>query len=381
MIHTVQKTILWVLFSLSIAVPLVAMEGNGTIAVYEGREKMICDVINDVKEGGSICLQTPFFSSKPIQNALIKASTKRAIDIVVHFASRAKADQDKLKKAGIKVKVLQGLHAKRLLCKDKVVDKIEGDGEDAVIHYKDRFAAILGSDNMTTFSKFHREMLLKKTGDADYYEEHRQEFDNAEVPAVISKELVGDTPKKAHVVSSRTHNLNASKGKRLETLLTDPDSANSADITSMTFDSNEFVASIERVFAGTSVDKHPTLRLFLDKDALRHTDLLNRIKVAGGDKAKIYIFNEDKKRKIFNKFPQLQHSKTLIRCGSKRSKLSIVSTGNLADRSDTDLNYDSYHPNDEFLYDAIHTANDKLVDECTEYKLPVIADTTTTTTS
>jgi hypothetical protein len=346
-------------FLYCISTQLVAMDGTGTATIFDNRSEQIQKTIKDVQKGGSIYLETPFFSDDKIQKDLIKAAEK-GVDVELQVASRAKADIEKLQKSGIKVTIVPNLHAKRLLCEDEKTNAETGEKSK-------RFSVFVGSDNLTVFSKFHKEMLLKNTGDKDYYMQHRAVGSHNNACDV--KSILKNTPKKTKVYSSKEYDLNDSKAERIKRLFEDTHEGDCADITSMTFDSEDFVKIVEESFAQCDeADTKPTLRLIFDKSALKHKDLLHRIKKSAGDNAKIYIFNKDGSKKIFNKFPTLQHRKVITRQHNKK-KLAVVSTGNLANKSNEDFNIDSYHPNDATLYDAIQASNDELVKECDEYTL------------
>lgn len=360
---------LFFILFLSCIVQLVAMDGNGTSVIFDGRERAVRQTIQAVQNGGAIRLETPFFSSTEVQKDLMNAK-ERGVDVFLHLASGSKVDQEKLKKAGIKVKIVPGLHAKRVLCEDADQDK-ENREPNTFTKKRKRSVVYFGSDNLTKVSPFQREMWLVSKNSPEYFQQHVNAFDEEQKSAKkgSEKKVVEVTPLKPKVYGSGAFDLNLSKGKRLEKLFTEADNQNSVDINSMTFDSDEFVSSIEKVFEKCGKDKQPAMRFFLDKSALKHKDLLNRVKKVGGDKAKVYIFNEDKKQLVFGKFPQLQHRKSIVR-DTKKGPLAIVSTGNLANRSNVEINYDSYHPGDQGLYDAIRAANDKLLLECEEYQLP-----------
>ncbi len=356
-------TCIYLFLALSVSLPLFCMDSKSQ-AIFSQRNKEVIKAIDATPKGGFVGLESPFFSDKGIVKSLSNAA-QRGANVVVKLASRAKADQEKLENAGVRVKEVPGLHAKRCLISDynpetkrqKLVGKENGPSNTSVY---------IGSDNWSFFSGFRpAETMVKTENDEDYFKQNYELF-KSPVRANVKKKVLGTTPKIRKAIGSRDFELNKSKSERLGKLAENPGAGNSVDIASMTFDNDDVVSQLEHVYKKCGDDNRPKTRLILDRSALKHTDLLDRVKEAGGSDASIHIFNVDGSKRIFNKFPEIQHAKTITR-EHNGEQLSIVSTGNLANRSDTDLNIDSYHPGDKHLFDQIRNFNDTLVGQCTEY--------------
>lgn len=340
-------------------------EGRTTF-IFENRAQEIVKEIESLSDG-QINFETPFFSDKEIVKSLCDAA-ERGIEVVVRTTSRAKADLDKLRNANVTVKIVPNLHAKRVVLIEKE-NAENGQGKQVVFE---------GSDNLSVFSLFHKEVMAKTEGDSEYAQRHKDFF--ASPQPSKKRKMVEVTPQKRGVFSSNTHDLNCLLAGRIRTLADRQTPGNSMDIESMTFDSEEVVKAIEDVYTRCDKENRPRIRLFLDRTAKAHQNLLDRMKNAGEDDLQIFIYNEDGSEKIFGKVPKLQHRK-----GSERiirqpdGQIEVVrscNTANLTRRSALqDFNTSSIHrlvyPGDAdaiSLFGPVKKFNDELALESTEYQ-------------
>lgn len=348
------------LVGLGLGLSLVGMK-PGSDALFVGRSTSMIEAIRSAGKGSVVRFESPFFSHKGIADALCSAA-QRGADTVVRLTSRSKVDREEMRKQGVKVKELPELHAKRCLIGTPDTKKRkrgdgdnEGPGEAVVFD---------GSDNCSVLSQYHKEVMVVTRGDDSYFSQHLKLFNTP--TKKLERSVIKETPEKRSVVGSADYQMNESKGERIRKLADSMDPNDSLDITSMTFDSDEIVSAIEAVYKARPL-QGPKMRLILDRSALNHRELLDRIKNAGKLGVSIYIYNKNAQKKIWGRFPQIQHTKTMTRfCGG--SYLSIISTGNLTKNSDqNDFNTDGYHPEDKKLFESIRAYNDALVQECTEY--------------
>ncbi len=361
---------------LGMAVPLAIMPAAAAAsepaeshsqALFHMRSSIAVEDIDATHAGGEIRFESPFFSDRDVVEALSNAA-RRGVDVSVHISSRSGANIHKMLQAGVKVKVIGGLHAKRCMIiqrplrKRKVGDILKNIENGA----EPETRVAVGSDNFTFCSRFNKEMMVVTRDDLAFYEAHRELFMTPPSGGKAKRRrVVVDTPEKPMPVGSRDVFMNASKALRLMKLAESDAPGDSIDIASMTFDNEDIVEAIERVYTVRKKNR-PKFRLILDRTALRHKDLLDRIKRAGGSDVSIYIYNEDASKRTSGRYVQLQHTKTITRsCGDDR--LVIVSTGNLTDHSDSDFNVDAYYPGDVRLFDDIRVYNDSLVTECALY--------------
>ena len=316
----------------------------------EGRQEAVIEAINQAEK--YIKLATPFFSDLKAQKALI-AAHERGVDVDVKIASKAKVDP--LLKAGIAVEIVPGLHAKTI-----ITDKV----------------ALVGSDNLSSISSARQTELLLQTTRKQGPKYHKRSIARFERIG-ISPRNRGKTPKKATPKRHTVHRGHTGyKANRLDKFVDFPSAGNRVDIASMTFDSDRFVSQVEKVYAEVPFYQRPVMRFFLDKSALKHPDLLARIKKAGEDDVKIYIFNADGSKKIWKKFPDIMHQKYVARMlvgnDGTQQKYAVISTGNLTNQSDLDINIDSHHPGDAALYDGLIARGNMYAasSDWTEYQLP-----------
>lgn len=311
-------------------------ESRAKLFLIERRQSAI-DLIDS--ESKFVILVSPYLSDSKVINALIKAH-ERDVTVTVLVGAQAKGIE-LLQRAGITVTIKRGLHAKLVATSTGV---------------------LVGSDNFSAMSALRPQELMVK-------------IDNSDQALVLLEQLQqdstiaspGPTPKKP---TPRRRKLRRGhtgyKARRLFKLRDEPDAANSLDIFSMTFDSDRIVSTIEKIYRDIPANKHPRVRLFLDHSALKHTDLLDRMQKAGGDKLEIYIFNVDKSEKVFGKIPQIMHQKAMVRTlhegSGKEEKYVIISTGNLTGQSHREFNIDSHHPHD----DKLHGQLKELADEYTK---------------
>ncbi len=282
-----------------------------------------------------VVLSSPYLSDTKVINALIKAH-ERGVKVTVLVGGRAKGIE-RLQRAGIAVTIKRGLHAKLVVTSKGV---------------------LVGSDNFSEMSALRPQELMVKIDDPDQALQLLNQLESSDITSP------GPTPKKRTPRRSRLRRGHTGyKARRLFKLRDEPDAANSLDIFSMTFDSDRIVSTIEKIYRDIPADKHPRVRLFLDYSALRHTDLLDRMQKAGGDKLEIYIFNTDKSEKVFGRIPQIMHQKAVIRTmhegSDKEDKYVIISTGNLTGQSHREFNIDSHHPHDDILHDQLKALADK----------------------
>ncbi len=307
---------------------------------------------------------SPQISYVPIFEAL-GDSGDRGVDTKLYVSdrpksNRVKAQLRKVKKKGVQVYEVEGLHAKGTLTDKKIT---------------------WGSENMSDKSQSgNKEIMVRTKDDEGYLKQSRALFDSLEAcnsPKSSKKrkhnspqpskerKIVKITPEGRKVFGSREHHLNKSKARRVLKFVEEQVSENTEEkdfenflyFTSMTFDNEDFVESIEEVLKKCSKENRPNVKCMFDKSALKHLDLLDRIKIARKDHIRIYILDGS-----FN----LQHRKTMVRF-LNGEWLGIISTGNLANQSDMDFNVDSYHKGDEKLCKQICEEFDKLIPECTEY--------------
>ena len=357
------------------AIPLFGMDSKiskrskGSRAFYKARNKRVIKAINAIKKGGVVKLKSPFLSDKGVVGALCKAAN-RDVTTEVHVASRAKANQERLEKAGVSVKVVPKLHAKMCITSNQnpKSKKRKRGGEN-------KSRVIVGSDNLSDCSRSNREVMVETKNDPEYFKQNYDLFKSPDTSKTKKKKVLKFTPIRRSIKSSHDCHLNESKGRRFRKLAEQQGSGNSVDITSMTFDSDPMVSEVEDMYEKCGKENRPKTRFILDRSALNHRDLLKRVKDAGGDDVSVYIFNEDRSKKVFGNIPQIQHTKTMTRKigddGDGDEYLSVVSTGNWTEQSggkkNPELNVDSYHPGDKRLFDQIRANNDKLIKECEEY--------------
>lgn len=354
---------------------LWSMEGNGSTMLFDKRESSIVETIRGVKPNGTIKFQSPFFSSEPIKKALLDA-LKIGVKVLLHVTGRSNCGAA-LEKKGAQVKIVKDLHAKRILIQYSNEDKNIGSSDQKIVLGKRKHPenndedvsqtkiVITGSDNMTWASTAHKELMLMVSGDTNYYDQHVKSFDAIQNNTYTSnspKKPILVTPVKPKVYGSKKHKLNEGKAERLKNAF--KKAGSSIEVASMTFDTEDIVKAVEK---GYEENKEIDSRFIFDKSALNHKDFLDRIKKAGGDRAKIYVYNEDGSKKVFGKFPTLQHQKSIIRYGPDQEPLVIISNGNLTKKSDKEINFDTFHPCEKKLYEQIKANNDKLIKECAEY--------------
>lgn len=338
-------------------------DSSSSRLVAAGRSATIVDAIDDIGKGGFVGLETPFLSDNKVCDALIRAQ-QRGAQVKVHLGNRAKANREKLLRAGVAVKELPDLHAKRCLISTQAPENVDKENEAE----NSQSCVFVGSDNLSYCSRFHKEIMVETKRSASYFGQHFASFESPEKQSKKrSREVMEVTPVSQKAVDTRTHCINRSKAQRILSLAENSKGDDSIDITSMTFDDTDIVEAVEEVYKKCERGPRPKMRFVLDGTALKHSDLLDRLKHAGRDDVLIYIFNADRSKRVFQKFPELQHTKTITRKRDGK-QLSIISTGNLTNRSDQDFNIDSYHPDDSRLFRDLRSFNDDLVEECTEYK-------------
>lgn len=308
----------------------------GSQLIVEGRQGAVIQQINEAEE--FVNLASPFFSDPKIQKALI-AAHERGVDVLVKVGSRAKIDS--LLKANIKVEVISGLHAKTI-----ITDK----------------CALIGSDNLSCLSAAREAELLLQT-DKEQAPRYHKKGINRFKRMGLSPKGRGLTPKKKTPIRHTMRRGHTGyKAMRLQRFVLEPSAANRIDVGSMTFNSDRFVSQVEQTYANSPSGQRPFMRFFLDRSALKHSDLLARMKKAGGDDLDIYIFNAEGSQKIWDKYPDIMHKKYIARkivdADGKDQKYVIISTGNLAGQSDLDINIDSHHPGDSALYDELIAQGD-----------------------
>jgi len=286
----------------------------------------------------SLLIYLLLFSDPKIQKALV-AAHERGVTVEVKVAPSAKIDL--LHKAGITVEVIPGLHAKMI-----ITDK----------------SVLIGSDNLSCVSAARETELLlqtEKEQEPKHYQKAVERFRGiGRSPRRRRATPKKGTPRQATVKRGHT----GEKADRFQRLVSDPSSENRVDVGSMTFDSDRIVSQVEQVYAQSPSDQRPFMRFFLDRSALKHLGLLDRLKQAGGDDLEIYIFNAQGTEKIWGKFTDIMHKKYIARkivnADGTEQKYVIISTGNLADRSDLDINFDSHHSGDSALYDDLIARGD-----------------------
>lgn len=389
-----KKQILFLLiflpFSLLGMGPKGSQPSSPTVkALFNERQGTLIASISRVPKGGFIGVESPFFSDKTIEKEL-QAARDRGVRVERHGtmrdgAGRAETRKRKAeteaknngKKVARKVTksmikpadvLVSGLHAKRVL-----ISHIDPEKMDTTFGKENITEIFEGSDNQTACSQFHKEIMVK-TKDPEYFREHYQYFkkdEGPQSPFKINKPIVNITPHKRSVTRSTDYDLAGSNAARIKRLFVEPTATDSIDINSMSFDADVIVKTVEEGYSNCSADKKPTMRFLLDRTAQNHPELLKRLQKAEGEHLKIFIYNKEADKKIFGKFPQLQHRKGINRkIGNE--ELTMISTGNLTNQSNREINYTSYHPNNSGLYAAIKQANDELAKESTKYQLPTL---------
>ena len=349
--------------------------------LFRDRSATMIQAINETPAGGFVGVESPFYSDTLLEKALQDAR-ERGVRVERHATTRdavgrAKSRALKADKSGKKVArkvsksvlkspeiVVPGLHAKRLLIAD--VDPENCDQE----NNKKRKLVFEGSDNMTLFSRFHKEGMLVTQDDPDYFADHYLYFKKDATPLSPIRRVkpLFVSPKKKMATRSTEYDLTGSIAERINTLFKAPTASDMLDIRSMGLNAESIIEVIEKGYRHCSDDTKPTIRFFLDRTAKSQPKLLERLQKAGGDNVQIYIYNQDADKKIFGRVPELQHFKGINRKIGERV-LSTVSTGNLTSQSDREINYLSYHPNNKELFEKMKQDNDQLAQESTRYKL------------
>ncbi len=325
-------------FAFSIMSPIMGADQengyNGATLLLEGRRDALIAQIGSAQK--SIGIATPFFSDTKVQGALV-AAHERGVPVTVYVAGRAKADR--LAHAGMKVELVKDLHAKLAIIDDAVV---------------------IGSDNWSQVSAVRSAELAVLVHTPRTAAQGRRAF--ARIP-YLAGAGAGATPQHPTPGESKMMRGHSGyKADRMRAFVADPSSDNRLDVFSMGLDSDRFVREVEATYAGCPADMQPRMRFFLDKSALTHTGLLDRLKAAGGDRLSIRIFNADRSQKIWGRFTDLAHQKAITRSVTHSngtvSTHVIISTGNLCVRSDQEVNFDYHRPGD----DALHGQLEKLGD-------------------
>ncbi len=131
------------------------------------------------------------------------------------------------------------------------------------------------------------------------------------------------------------------------------------DIVTMTFDSKDIVNAIKDV---KTMRSNIPIRLFVDASKINNYVWLEQLASIG---VEIYRYNVGGAKRA-NVGPSLLHAKTILRrCGDKM--LTIISTGNLTDAANDDINTDSYHSDNQELFDTIKNFNDDLMGKSERY--------------
>ncbi len=322
----------------------------------------ITDAMNKVPSGGYVGIENPFLSNATFIKAL-KELPGKGVKTVVNLGGRSKKIEKQLSESGVEVHVIPNLHAKRCIIADKEPDKE---------NVPESCSVFVGSHNMSNLAPNHEEIMIRQDNDPDWFMQHygdhctlvnAVEGDDSddEYDVQVKKDPVKTTPAYAKIFNSNKTDLNNSKVARIKKLETSEHQGDCIDLTSMTFDSKEITDILEQV--KNKRKDNLAVRLIFDRSALKHEDLLGQLHKAG---VRIFIVNHEGKEKIWNKFPKLQHTKILLRkCDGQC--LVIVSTGNLTQQSNRDINVDAYYPNNEQLFDEIKAYVDELEKSAVAY--------------
>ncbi len=325
-------------------------------------QNQIIQRINETPQGGYIHIQSPFISLWKLELAL-KEAVERGVQVHVDLTGRSPI-VNKLKDIGVTVRVIPGLHTKRVLVASQHPEKFDESSEAHLF---------VGSDNISNISSGHKEVMEYSRNDKDWVFKQYQDIIKSSDSKLEVLKLVDDTPLKKTMTSTREYDVNASKMKRIATIkeVLDQDSNTPfyLDIASMTFDQKE-IADIVALVTATATNRNSgtqKVRVFLDKsaDTQKNEPLLVQMSDAG---VEVYIYNKAETRQASRNYLSLQHQKTIIRYiqGHDPEYLTITSTGNLTDNSQREQNVDSYDQlKDKF--DLIKNQNDLLAQESTRY--------------
>lgn len=235
-----------------------------------------------------------------------------------------------------------------------------------------------GSANFTNLSSYHQEMkCLTKEQDA-YLEAHAEHLDCATLckpvtlgpdnqlllptasisprrPGVTNQRItVAKTPRRNQTFSSRVINIISSIQKRIENVA----AGDCVDVVTMTLDDKNFAQALAH-----NAQKGVTTRLFIDGQSLQKSEsLFDKLSEHG---VRIFVFNSDQQEVIFKTYPKLLHSKYVVRKSSK--PLVIVTSANLTQQSNNDINDCSFMPQDPELVDTFYEENNNLAQACIEY--------------
>lgn len=325
--------------------------------------KEIVSHLNQVPSGGYIGVDDKYVSDNEVVKALVSAK-QRGVIVVVNIGEHAKPDViARLQNASIEIHKIRGQHIKRYITAERAPV-----GDDLTREQLGSVRVYSGSHNTSYVAPHHKDIMGMVVDDTDYFEQHlanHRAISAQRVPLKdVAKQQLGGTPVKRTITSSQEFDVNRAKRERIEKLARSTDITDCADITSMTFDSDDIVNAVELVMQARAHNP-PPIRLIFDGSALnaKNKPLLDRMRTAG---AKIYIYNRERSKKVFNRFPQLQHAKTILRqCAGEC--LSVISSGNLTRNSAREFNIDSYHACDPKLFKDIKQFNDALVAESEEY--------------
>ena len=300
------------------------------------------------KEQEFVRLSSPFLSDSGVITALIRAH-ERGVCVTVKVGACARG-LERLQAAGIEAEVVKGLHAKMVITSQ---------------------ATILGSDNWSQFSR------IRDTEVAARVKHKRRSFADQSAAAfnslradAVHRATPKSTPKKPTIARYSIGYM----AERLRRFITEKGAGNSADIFSMTFNSVQVVEVIEEIYSQCAEGERPRIRLFLDRSALTHRDLLDRMLHAGGDSIEIYLFNISGDHKLFGSIPNIMHQKALVRtlhAGTDRVERHVIlPTGNLTSQSHNELNLTLDLPGAADIHQSLSECADSYArsDEWTRYE-------------